>query len=168
MPHPAATDRLPHNPLTRSRAFAFVLALSGIASLGCGTGPDERSGGDAGRGDARPAQLDALLYDRVGVDDGDSTDWKSFKLEEGAKVTINVWWDDPKGVSATLELRDLDAKSVAKLKHERGAQKETLGPIKLAEGTYFLRFFASSGASVYSFEVTTGAGDDGGDAVPDL
>jgi len=163
MRHEAAADRLPRT----SRSLAPLLALTGIAWLGCGTGPDERSGGDAGRGDARPAQIDALLYDRVGVDDGDATDWKSFKLEEAAKVSIDVWWDDPKSVSATVELLDLDAKSVAKLKHAKGAQKETLGPVKLAEGTYFLRFRAGSGASVYSFEISTGS-DEGGDAAPDL
>lgn len=163
----AAADRCLSTRRRLLGRLALLLATVGALSLGCGTGPDERSGGDAGRGDARPAQLDALLYDRIGVDDGDSTDWKSFKLEEGAKVTINVWWDDPKSISATVELRDLDAKSVAKLKHTKGAQKETLGPIKLAEGTYFLRFFASSGASVYSYEITTGA-DEPTDAVPDL
>lgn len=168
MRHPAAVDRLPSARRSTHHALAMLLALTGIGGLGCGTGPDERSGGDAGRGDARPAQIDALLYDRVGVDDGDATDWKSFKLEEAAKVSIGVWWDDPKSVSATVELLDLDAKSVAKLKHAKGAQKETLGPIKLAEGTYFLRFRAASGASVYSFEISTGADDDGGDAAPDL
>ncbi len=137
------------------------------ALMGCGLGPDERSGGDAGRGDAQPAALDTLLYDRVGVDDGDATDWKSFKLEEGAKVTINVWWDDPKGVGATIELRDMDAKSLVKLKHASGSKQEKLGPTKLKEGTYFLRIQATSGASVYSYEIVTGSGDSP-DAMPDL
>ena len=167
MRHHPVTE--PHSqalaPMRALIAPALSVLVSGL--LACGTGPDEKSGGDAGRGDARAAQVDVLSYDRVGVDDGDSTDWKSFKLEEGAKVTINVWWDDPKSVGASIELRDMDAKSLAKLRHDKGAQKEVIGPIKLAEGTYFLRFQASSGASVYSFEISTGA-DDSGDAVPDL
>lgn len=154
-----------------THAFAFasrwLVPSLATASLGCGLGADERSGGDAGRGDAKPAALDTLLYDRVGVDDGDSTDWKSFKLEEGAKVTINVWWDDPKAIGANIELRDMDAKSLVKLKHAKGSKQEKLGPTKLKEGTYFLRIQASSGASVYSYEIVTGSGESP-DAVPDL
>jgi len=147
--------------------LARWLAPSAAILLACGTGPDERSGGDAGRGDAKPAALDSLLYDRVGVDDGDSTDWKSFKLGEDAKVTINVWWDDPKAVGATIELRDMDAKSLVKLQHKPGQQSEKLGPTKLKEGTYFLRIQAGSGASVYSYEISTGSADTKG-GVPDL
>lgn len=158
-------------PAARRAATIFIVAtaLGGLAAAsGCGgVGPDERSGGDAGRGDARAAALDTLLYDRVGVDDGDSTDWKSFKIEEEAKVTIAVWWDDPKAIAASLELRDSDAKSLTKMAHKKGEQSEKMGPIKLKEGTYFLRVHASAGASVYSFEITSGSGG-GEDAVPDL
>ncbi len=152
--------------LVKPSRFLVAPALALFVSA-CGLGPDERSGGDAGRGDAKPAALDALLYDRVGVDDGDSTDWKSFKLEETTKITIKVWWDDPKAVSASVELRDMDAKSVGKLKHKRGEVMEALGPFELKEGTYFLRFQASGGASVYSYEITTGSADRG-DVMPDL
>jgi len=162
--------RSTHSPIARSavRPLTRWLVPSLTLVLGaCGTGPDERSGGDAGRGDAKAAAVDTLLYDRVGVEDGDSTDWKSFKLAEDAKVTINIWWDDPKGVGATLELRDMDAKSLVKLKHKGGQQQEKIGPTKLKEGTYFLRIQADSGASVYSYEISTGSDDSGG-GVPDL
>ena len=150
-------------------AFRLVLSsLAGwVALTACGLGPDERSGGDSGRGDAKAAALETLLYDRVSVDDGDSTDWKSFKLEDPAKVTVKIWWDDPKAVSATIELRDMDAKPVAKLKHSKSATPENLGPIKLGAGTYFMRIQAGAGASVYSFEISTGSDDEGG-GVPDL
>ena len=163
--------RSTHVPTAHSTAIrhltGWLVPPLALLFVACGTGPDERSGGDAGRGDAKPAAVDTLLYDRVGVDDGDSTDWKSFKLEEGAKVTINVWWDDPKGVGATIELRDMDAKSLVKLKHASGSKQEKLGPTKLKEGTYFLRIQATSGASVYSYEIVTGSGDSP-DAMPDL
>lgn len=152
--------------LAKSSRYLVAPALA-LFVTACGLGPDERSGGDAGRGDARPAALDTLLYDRVSVDDGDATDWKSFKLEEPSKVTIKVWWDDPKSVSASIELRDMDAKSIGKLQHKRGEPMEALGPLELKEGTYFLRFQASGGASVYSFEITTGSADPG-NVLPDL
>lgn len=150
--------------------LAVRLVLTSCVALalsGCGIGPDERSGGDSGRGDAKAAALETLLYDRVSVDDGDSTDWKSFKLEDPASVTIKVWWDDPKAVSAAIELRDMDAKPAGKLKHVKGATAEKLGPIKLPAGTYFLRVQAASGASVYSYEISAGSDDSGG-GVPDL
>jgi hypothetical protein len=166
-PSAAITRSARPAPRMRARHGGWIAPLVAGFLAACGIGPDERSGGDAGRGDAQPAQLDTLLYDRVSVDDGDSTDWKSFKLEEGGKVTVNVWWDDPKAVGASVELRDMDAKSLVKLKHKGGVQQERLGPVKLKEGTYFLRIQASSGGSVYSYEISTGSGDVE-DAVPDL
>ena len=78
-----------------------------------------------------------------------------------------MWWDEPKAVSATIELRDMDAKAVAKLKHDKGQKQEKLGPTKLAAGTYFVRIQASSGASVYSYEIVAGTAESP-DASPDL
>lgn len=147
------------------RALTLMTTLLLVACGGLG--PDERTGGDGGRGDAQPAALDQLLYDRVSVEQGDSTDWKKFEVEETTKVTIKVWWDDPKAVGATVELRDQGGEKIADLKHQRGAQSESLGPVKLKEGAYFLKFRASSGASVYSYEISTGSGG-GEDAAPDI
>jgi hypothetical protein len=39
--------------------------------------------------------------------------------------------------------------------------------MKLKDGTYFVQVRASSGASVYSYEISSGS-DDGGGGVPDL
>jgi len=157
----------PENSRSKTRFLRLLASALGLGLAACGTGPDERSGGDSGRGDARAAVIDSLFYDRVSADDSDSTDWKSFKLDEAAQVTITVWWDDPKSIGASVELRDIDAKSLGKLRHKSGEHQEKLGPMKLKEGTYFLRFLASAGASVYSFEISTGSGGNG-DAVPDL
>ena len=143
-----------------------TLTVMMFAACG-GLGPDERTGGDGGRGDSQPAAIDTLLYDRVSVEQGDSTDWKKFEIEEDTKVTIKVWWDDPKAVSATLELRNQGGEKIADLKHKSGSKSETLGPVKVKEGDYFLKVKATSGASVYSFEISTGSGDSG-DPVPDL
>lgn len=146
---------------------AWLVPVIPALIAGCGIGYNERSGGDAGRGDAQAIKLDTLLYDRVSADEGDQTDWKTFKLESNGSVTINVWWDDPKSIGAVVELRDQFGKSLAKLSHDRGQRKETLGPIKLPEGGFFLQFEAKGGASVYSFEVLEGSGG-GGDDSPDL
>lgn len=146
---------------------AWLLPVTLVLTAGCGIGYNERSGGDAGRGDAQPARIESLLYDRVSAEDGDHTDWKSFKLESTATISVNVWWDDPKAVGAVVELRDQFGKSLAKISHDRKQRKETLGPIKLPEGAYFLQFEAKDGASVYSFEILTGSGGVD-DETPDL
>lgn len=138
-----------------------------VSLTGCGIGYNEKTGGDAGRGDAQAVKTDALSYDRISSPDGDHTDWKTFKLEGAAAVSINVWWDDPKSVSASVELRDQFGKSMGKLSHKKGERKETLGPFKVPEGSYFLQFEATDGASVYSFEIITGAGGSTNE-LPDL
>ena len=145
----------------------WLATLVSVLIAGCGIGYNERSGGDAGRGDAQATKLDALLYDRVSAEDGDHTDWKTFKLESNGTVSVNVWWDDPKSIGGVVEIRDQFGKSLAKLRHDRSERKETLGPIKLPEGAYFLQFEAKEGASVYSFEVLTGSGGVD-DETPDL
>lgn len=141
-------------------AFLMISACGGL-------GPDERTGGDGGRGDSQPATLDTLVYDRVSIDQGDATDWKKFEIEEKTKATIKVWWDDPKAVAATIELRDQGGDKIADLKHDRRESAEQLGPVKLKEGVYFLRVASSEGASVYSLEIVTGSGDSGA-PTPDL
>lgn len=147
----------------RYRLIPAILLMSACG----GVGPDDMTGGDGGRGDAKEVALDTLLYDRVSVDQGDSTDWKKFEIEETTKATIKVWWDDPKAVSARIEIRDQAGDKISDLKHEKGESAEKLGPVKLKDGTYFLRVSAGAGASVYSYEISTGSGEDGGGG-PDL
>ncbi|MBL8783378.1 MAG: hypothetical protein JNJ59_00645 [Deltaproteobacteria bacterium] len=137
--------------------IAFGLAAMTPLIAACGVGFDERSGGDAGRGDARPVVLETLSYDRISAEDGDNTDWKSFKLTEPGKVTVNVWWDEPGRIKASVEVRDQFGNSIDALKHQSGEAQEKLGPLKLAEGTYFVRFLANDGASVYSYEIIVGS-----------
>ncbi|MFO0751246.1 MAG: hypothetical protein U1F43_37095 [Myxococcota bacterium] len=103
----------------------------------------------------------------MSLDQGDATDWKKFEIEDAVKATIKVWWDDPKAISATIELRDKGGDKIADLKHDKSASSEKLGPIKLKEGVYFLRIKSSAGASVYSYEISTGSGDSGS-PVPDI
>jgi hypothetical protein len=126
-----------------------------LISSGCGVGFNENTGGDGGRGDARPVMANVLGYDRVSAEDGDHTDWKSVKLEDAGAVKVTIWWDDPSAVAATLEVRDQLGNAIpgALLKHNPSSRKEVLGPIKLAKGTSFIRVEASKGASVYSLEV---------------
>lgn len=148
------------------RSLIVPVLFTVVAACG-GIGPDERSGGDSGRGDAKPAALDTLLYDRVSLEQGDATDWKKFEIEDAVKAKIKLWWDDPKAIGAVVELRDQGGDKIADLKHDRTAASEILGPVKLKEGVYFLRVKASGGASVYSYEISTGSGDSG-DPVPDI
>jgi len=118
------------------------------------------------RGGAVEIPLDEPVDDRVSASQGDSTDWKVFELPQPAKVTIDVWWDNPEARLA-LRLRGMGGGQARSLKHTRGVRHESLGPIELPAGKWFLQIEAHSGASVYTLEVTTGASSNGG-GLPDF
>lgn len=144
------------------RPLAVLLFSIGIAA--CGTGFDEKTGGDGNRGEAIEIALDTMLHDRVSAGEGDNTDWKKFELEDAAKLTISMWWDQA-GASATVTLRDEMGKTLTTLKHDKNARAEKLGPLSAKAGVYYLQVEAKGGTSVYTYEVKTseGGGAGGGD-----
>lgn len=144
---------------------SLTLAL-GTATSGCGPGAEEHSGEDAMRGGAAELPLNQPSDDRVSASGGDSTDWKVFELPQASNVTVDVWWDNPTA-SVGLRLRGMGGGQARTLKHARGVRHESLGPIDLPAGKWFLQIEARSGASVYTLQVTTGASSGGG-AVPDF
>ncbi|MFT7578496.1 MAG: hypothetical protein ACI9MR_000154 [Myxococcota bacterium] len=105
-----------------------------------------------------------MLHDRVSAGEGDNTDWKKFELEDAAKLTISMWWDQA-GASATVTLRDEMGKTLTTLKHDKNARAEKLGPLSAKAGVYYLQVEAKGGTSVYTYEVKTseGGGAGGGD-----
>jgi hypothetical protein len=143
-----------------SRAAALAVSVAALGA--CGTGFNEMTGGDGGRGDALEVPLATLLYDRVDAERGDHTDWKRFVLEEDTELSIKVWWMAPANVKATVELRDQKGDLVKSAKHDGGGKTLRLGPVELTEGTYFIQFEAKSGASDYGFELTPKGGSSSG------
>ena len=140
-------------------AFACAIAM------GCGGfGYNEATGGDGTRGDAADIPTNATMDDRVSAGQGDHSDWKRFTTDVKTKVTVQVWWDDA-DVTSRVTLRDELGKEVSTVKHAKGSRTDTLGPIEIPAGTYYLEFAASAGASVYTFEVRAGMA---GPVLPDL
>ncbi len=149
----------------RSRRLLWIALAGGLILGACGPGFDEFTGGDGTRGEAREVAIDSLLDDRVSADEGDHTDWKTFEMDDAARVSVKVWWDDP-GLSAQIAIRDELGQQIKAFKHVSGQRAEVLGPVSLEEGVYFLEFTAKSGSSVYTYEIETGGG--GGTPVPDF
>lgn len=131
-----------------------IIAMTLTALAGCGPGFDENSGKDAMRGEAMEIPLDAPVDDRVSADQGDHTDWKLFELPQATVVQVKIWWDDP-GVEGHVMLRGMAAGAERVLKHASGRKAETLGPIELPAGKWFLEIQATGGASVYTLQVVT-------------
>ena len=146
--------------MTRWTTIGAALALGTVACGGIGF--DERTGGDAGRGDAAGLKIGPLVYDRVDAPRGDNTDWKKFELEESGKVTLKVWWDEPKAAKAVVELFDEGGDRIEILKHSAADREEQIGPLKLKKGVWFVRVLASEGASTYTLKIDLAGADDGG------
>ena len=145
-----------------------IAAVTLTALAGCGPGFDESSGKDSMRGDATEIAIDAPVDDRVSADQGDHTDWKVFELAQATIVKVQIWWDNP-DVEGHLRLRGMGAGAQQTLKHKPGQKTETLGPIELDAGKWFLEIQAKGGASVYTLQVLSqGAARRGSSDLPDF
>lgn len=135
----------------------FAVALLLMAA--CGTDPNESSGGDEKRGSAKKMALAQPIHDRLDPSGGDSTDWKVFTVpvyETG--MTLDAWWDNPDAI-AKITVRDQFGGKMYTLDHALGQRKESWGPIRVREGSYYLEIEGSSGATVYTLEIVL---DEGG------
>ena len=149
-----------------TRLALTATALTALAA--CGPGFDESSGKDAMRGDATEIPMDTAVDDRVSAEQGDHTDWKVFELAQGTIVKVNIWWDDP-DVEAHVRLRGMGGGAQRTLKHVSGKKAESLGPIELQAGKWFLEIQAQGGASVYTLQVVSeGAARQGTSDLPDF
>ncbi len=141
----------------RRTIWRVLAPVAVLLAAACGPGMDERSGGDATRGEAAQVALDTPFDDRVSAPQGDHTDWKTFSVDGPTRAEVHVWWDDP-GLAATVTVRDQFSAALGSLKHRPGERVERLGPLELEPGNYFIEVQASEGASVYTMEIRTSAG----------
>jgi len=139
--------------------YLLFLAIIPLFILACGVKPDAKSGNDYTKSMALPVNIGTTVDDKVDVKKGDSTDWKRFKVEDPGPLKINVYWDNPDNIDATLELRTNIGVKIATLhhKHKEKSPKDTISKKNIGPGAYFLKIHADKGASVYTVEVLTGA-----------
>lgn len=141
--------------------FFLVVAM---LPAGCRV-PEGESTGDEARSGAVEIRPGVLQDDHVAAR-GDPVDFKRFQVGQVTPCTINVYWDNP-AVAARLVLRDMFGGTVAEVAHAKGAGKDTLGPVALKDGTFFLEVEATSGASVYTVELFLGDPETmGSEAIP--
>ncbi len=137
------------------RACAVLIAATvGWGLVACGAGFNSMSGGDESRGAAQVAPLEQSIDDRVSAVEGDHTDWKKFTLASDSQVAVMVWWDTP-SFEGQIRLKDELGQKLKTLKHAAGTRQESLGPVSLKKGSYFLEIEATAEASVYTLEIRT-------------
>ena len=132
--------------------------------FGCGAALDAKSGGDHLPGKAKEIYVGKTHDDRISAPDGDHTDWKTFTLRNDATVAINAYWDNPK-VESAVRVKD-ELRKQLYVRHHKNEQKENHWKgIKLKAGVYYLQISASSGASVYTIEITSEVGGSDNDSI---
>ena len=129
-----------------------------IVFVACVTSPDSNSGNDYTKSMAKPIDIGATVDDKVDARKGDNTDWKRFNIEDPGPLKINIYWDNPGKIDATMELYTNIGVKVDTVKHKAADKnpKDTLFIKSIGPGAYFLRIYASKGASVYTVEVLAG------------
>ena len=137
-----------------NRWIAKTLGLFALLALFGGSTASASETGDETKSAAKDITPGALVDDKVSKAD-DPADWKRFVVEQATSATLNIYWDNPK-VGAKVGIRDMFGASVGEMKHQSGAEKDTLSGISLNEGTYFIEVAATAGASVYTLELFLG------------
>ncbi len=142
---------------------AFLLAVA-MLPAGCRV-PEGEATGDEARSGAVEIRSGVLQDDKVAAR-GDPVDFKRFQVGQVTPCTINIYWDNP-ALAARLVLRDMFGGTVAEVAHVKGSAKDTVGPVTLKDGTFFLEIAAKSGASVYTVEMFLGDPETvGSEAIP--
>lgn len=133
--------------------FSFALFSSSLALSFCASSypPDT----DATRSYATEIPVNSTVDDRVAFYEKDKSDWKRFTINEKTTALINIYWDDPEIVSQ-INLYDQFGGKMRELKHQKGAEKDSIKDLLLNGGTYFVEITAQKGSSVYTIEVLTG------------
>lgn len=135
----------------------FALAALSLSLTACGAAMNSSSGDDQARSGAVGIEVGVPVDDRVSADEGDHTDWKSFRIESESPVTIRFWWDD-EDLEARVTVRNAFGTVVYAQSREGDARKMDVGPVDLPAGQYFLQVQAEGGSSVYTMLVEVAGG----------
>lgn len=164
-PHGGPTADVASRPGWRLRSLA-PLALATLAAFaGCGSHPEENSGGDAYRNEAQPMPLDEWVTGELDLDSGDTTDWKALALEDSGKLTIELK-ADKKGAKILVGVYDKHGMSIG-VGSSKAGEEGVAVPVKASSGKLFVKIEHRGGSkSAYSVRATMDGGGGGGG--PDL
>lgn len=129
-----------------------VAILLAVAGCNVGDKPDSESGKDWEQAGAQELFLDKLVDDYLDYEEGDSTDWKFFKIKTRGLLELTVYWDN-KNVGSTVNVRDKFGVLKQSRSHSSELEKDQID-MKVDPGTYFVEFSTAKGASVYTVEAS--------------
>ncbi len=123
-----------------------------VVAAGCNVGdkPDSESGKDWEQAGAQELFLDKLVDDYLDFEEGDSTDWKFFKVRTRGLLELTIYWDN-KDVGSTVNVRDRFGVLKQSRNHSSELEKDQID-MRVEAGTYFVEFKSGKGASVYTVE----------------
>ncbi len=140
------------------RLIPLLIPLLLPVFAACVASPDSHSGNDYTQSMAAPIDVGATVDDKVDAKKGDNTDWKRFNIEDSGPVKINIYWDNPDKIDATVALYTAIGVKIGEIKHKSDdkSPKDTLVKKSVGPGSYFVKIHADKGASVYTLEVLAG------------
>ena len=137
------------------RTALAAATLAAIFSASCAPGPEESSSPDAYRHEATEIPLEKWITDDFDGSSGDTTDWKSFKLEQPTDVVITVVFEEDK-VEAEVGLYDRYGMPVAEDRKRKSDNSRIILKGALPQGLNFVRVAAESSRdrSNYTLQVS--------------
>jgi hypothetical protein len=118
----------------------FVLPLLVFATA-CITQPDDKSGPDAERHQAKALAVGKPEADTVDYSGGDRTDWRVIDLQDGGFLTVEVMLDNP-DANVTVALFDRYGKPMNRFTHRKGDQPQIKVTSEVGLGKYFVQVYA--------------------------
>ena len=114
----------------------LVLPLLLLVSA-CITQPDEKSGGDGERHQAKPLAAGKWESDAIAYGEGDRTDWKVVDLQDTGFLTLEAVLDNA-DANVTLALFDRYGKPINRVAHRKGDNVQMKLTAEVGIGKYFV------------------------------
>ena len=163
-PHGGSSAEVASRPGWRLRSLLALVVLAALP--GCGSHPEESSGGDAYRNEAQPMPMDEWVTGELDLGNGDTTDWKVLALEDSGKLAIELK-ADKKGAKILVGVYDKHGMSIGVGSSKSGEEGVTVPVKATSSGKLFVKVEHRGGdKTAYSVRATMDGGGGGGG--PDL
>jgi len=124
-----------------SRLSFSILLL--VTITGCITQPDEKSGGDAERYQAKKIEFGQAVTDKVEWAKGDRTDWKVLNVPDPGVLKLQLIVDEEEA-EVGMELYDRYGKFLGKVTRHKDGPKNVMFLQEVTPGKYFIKIYSRS------------------------